>query len=120
MLKILFRILFICIVLVSFKKYINYSNNVNLPIKYTYIDTTIDNWRGTSYLIRVLYNGRNYETYITESMYEGIRNAKYPMLYYATGEDDVFSEWEIRRHFRIAVVFSIFLVLTFIPIKKET
>ena len=77
MLKILFRILFIGIVLVSFKKYINYSSNSNLPIKYTYIDTIIDNWRGTSYLIRVLYNGRNYETYITESMYEGIRNAKY-------------------------------------------
>lgn len=35
-----------------------------------------------SYSINTLYNRKNYETYVTESVYYDIKNAKYPTLYY--------------------------------------
>ncbi|GEM_PF-2086134 len=117
-LKIIFRVLFGVIASYQLKVYYDSRNIVQSsnPIDYIYVDEEIKKGgRGVSYEMEVLYKDKQYELNITKKMFEEIKVGKFPVLYYYKEKDTVFSLWEIKKSFRVTILFFIGFLLTFIP-----
>ena len=114
-LRIFYRIVFAIIGLVSFVLHRDFKKAVTIdgPIEYRYI-RKIDKSKGRSDMF-VKYNDKQFKVAITDRIYDEIEEGRFPLLYYSTAFNLVFSEWGVVVTRRLFITFSIGFLLTFFP-----
>lgn len=120
--KLLFRILFICMMFFLGKKYYNYSEVIQKkhPIKYVVIDSKVNKGiRGDQYSVTVSYDNKYYIVDISRQTYDDIKRGELPSLYYSDIEDDVFSISVMKFRLRALFLFLFLFLCTFISIPKK-
>lgn len=116
--KYLFSIIFASISFYAFKNYWNFTHSVsnNSPIAYSFINKNINKGgRGETYDMHIVYDYRKYIISITSEEYAQIGNRKFPELYYSKSMNVVFSKWEIKMLFRVAILFFLLFIIAVVP-----
>lgn len=118
LLKFILGLLFISISIISFRNYLDFKSSLinNKPLSYLFIEERINTGgRGESYEMDFLYNNNKYSISITSTEYDLIQEGKYPNLYFSKNSNKFFSKWEIKKSFRISILFFSLFIFTIIP-----
>ena len=103
------------IIFIDFKA-IKYNES---PQIYKYIETIYNRGgRGGYYQLKVKFNQKDYVVNVTEKVSFDIKQKKYPDLYFSKKHNTLFSLWDIKRNFRISIIFLSMSIIAFIPMKR--
>ncbi len=119
--KLILGVIFFSISIIHFINYNNYRRSLKKrePISYSYVDRKINTGgRGESYEMTITYDKKKYKINLTSKEYYEINDEMFPILYYSKGNNLVFSEWEMKRAYRIFLVFIIMFLITIIPFSR--
>lgn len=111
---VVLSVMFIGVSINYLKNYIDFKSAIseNKPIPYTIIDKKINKGgRGVSYDMIIEYKNSRQTISITSKDYDWIQSGKYPELYYSKRSGLIFSKWEVKKAFRVALLFFILFVV---------
>lgn len=111
--------------LIFFSIFINYLGDYidfktamfeSTPISYSYIDKRINRGgRGETYEMDYQYNNIKGTLSITSKEYDLIEDAEYPELFYSKRSRLIFSKWEMKKAFRITILFLALFIIAIFP-----
>ena len=115
--RIVFGLVLMCIVIVHFCNYLEYSNAIkgSNPITYKYISKKLNSGRGSSYDMSLTYNNKIYTTSITGKEYELIDTGVYPTLYFSDKSKTIYSKWIVAMNLRISIAMLFVFILVVTP-----
>lgn len=88
------------------------------PISYEILETQIHRGgRGEYYDMLILFQNRREVISITKEEYSSIKANNYPVVYYAEDIDKTFTDWTMKRSFRLTWLFGILAIVSAIPWK---
>jgi hypothetical protein len=119
--KSVLGLFFISISLYFFNDYLEFKSSIvnNKPLTYSFIEKRINRGgRGESYEMDYLYNNQRRSILITSAEYELIEESKYPDLYFSKSSGNIFSKWQIKKSYRIAILFFFLFIATIMPYSR--
>jgi hypothetical protein len=88
------------------------------PIKYVYVARQIHKGgRGEYYTMIISYKEEQQTIDITSKNYWELEKNIFPVLFYSKSDDTIFGNWVIKLKFRLAVLFFVAFLITFLPLK---
>ncbi len=105
-------LLFGAISISHFREYLILNPDLEQPIAYQVISSKENAFgNGRSFYTAILYKGKEYKLSLTREDYLEIKKGKHPNLYYSADLDLIFHSWNVKRHLRIAMVFSVLFLI---------
>jgi hypothetical protein len=89
------------------------------PVNYIQVQTKVHNGRGAYYVMIANYNDHHYSVDITSSTYASIKEGILPELYYSSKFDTLFSQWKIKRTFRLFLLFATGFLIVLVSLFLE-
>lgn len=119
--KFVLGIIFFSISVKYFTNYVDFNSSISesKPIVYSFVEKRINRGgRGETYEMDYQYNLKRGTVNITSEEYDMITSGKYPQLYYSKSTGLVFSNWEIKKAFRITILFLLLSIVAILPWNK--
>lgn len=119
--KFVLGIIFFSISVKFFTNYVDFNSSISesKPIVYSFVEKRINRGgRGETYEMDYQYNLKRGTVNITSEEYDMITSGKYPQLYYSKSTGLIFSNWEIKKAFRITVLFLLLSIVAILPWNK--
>ena len=119
--KFVLGIIFFSISVKFFTNYVDFNSSISesKPIVYSFVEKRINRGgRGETYEMDYQYNLKRGTVNITSEEYDMITSGKYPQLYYSKSTGLVFSNWEIKKAFRITILFLLLSIVAILPWNK--